>query len=285
MHINNPFQDKDFAKYQLKSGKAKAIEKIQKQIVYIYPLFSKYTILYTNKNHQKLEHLAKKHNAIYSLIESTEIKQEQTKKQLKEIIPRFTNVIDLQQNEEEILKNMHQKGRYNIRLAKKHKVTIQESKNIDLFYKILESTAKRDNFHINPKKFYKTMLETLQPASKAKLFLAYHPDSNEPIAGIINTYIDNTATYYYGASDHNYRKYMAPYLLQWHAIQDAKQKNYKTYDFLGVANPNNPKDPLQGVTSFKNKFGGTTIQYKSASTIVHKPLFYFLLKVKKFLKL
>lgn len=281
MHINNPFQDQDFAKYQIIAGKAKAIENINQQIVYIYPLFNKYTILYTSQNHPQLKTIAKKHNAIYTLIESTETNNAPYKKQIKEIIPRFTNIIDLTQNEESILEKMHQKGRYNIRLAKKRGIEIQESNDINSFYKILETTAKRDHFHINPKKFYQTMLDTLASSNKAKLFLAYHPESKNPIAGILNTYIEDTATYYYGASDHQYRKYMAPYLLQWHAIQDAKQNNFKTYDFLGVANPNNPKDPLQGVTSFKNKFGGKTIQYKNSKILIHNYLLYILLKIKK----
>jgi lipid II:glycine glycyltransferase (peptidoglycan interpeptide bridge formation enzyme) len=160
-------------------------------------------------------------------------------------------------------------------------VTIQESKDIQSFYQILKETAKRDNFNINPKRTYKIMLKTLSKTNKAKLFLAYHPDSKKPIAGILNTYIKDTATYYYGASDHNYRKYMAPYFLQWHAIQDAKKQNFKYYDFLGVANPQNKKDPLNGVTNFKNKFGGKTIQYKNSEIIIHKPILYYLLKLKK----
>lgn len=176
---------------------------------------------------------------------------------------------------------MHQKGRYNIRVAKKHKLKIQESNDIDSFYEILESTAKRDNFNINPKKFYQEMVTTLKPKQKLKLFLAYHPDYPKAISGILNTYIDNTASYYYGASDHKHRKFMAPYLLQWHAILDAKKLNFTNYDFLGVADPTNKKDALKGVTNFKNKFGGLHIKYEDAQTIVHKPLLYSLLKVKK----
>lgn len=280
MHLTNPFQDQDFAKYQVNCGKAK-IEIIDDQIIYIYPLFSKYTILYTNKNISQIKDIAQKNNSIYTIIETTKIsKPHKKKKQIRELIPRHTNIIDLDQTEDTILSNMHQKGRYNTRVAKKHNLTIQESTNTESFYKILEETAKRDNFYINPPQFYQEMLQTL-PQDKVKLFLAFHPDSKEPIAGIINTYIGNTCTYYYGASDHTHRKYMAPYLLQWHAIQDAKNKGFKYYDFLGIADPYNPKDPLQGVTNFKTKFSKNIIQFQDGETIIHKPLLYFLLKIKK----
>jgi lipid II:glycine glycyltransferase (peptidoglycan interpeptide bridge formation enzyme) len=256
MHINNPFQDKDFRNYQLKAGRAKVIELIDQQIVYIYPLFKNFTILYTNQNHSKLTSIAKKHKAIYTLIETTETKidSQPTRHKIKEIIPRHTNLIKLEQDVDSILKNMHKKGRYNIRLAKKHSIEIKQSNNIKAFYSILKTTSERDGFNIHPQNLYKQMLETLQPKNKAKLFLAYHSSSKQPIAGILDTYIKDTATYYYGASDHQYRKYMAPYLLQWHAIQDAKNNNYKYYDFLGVADPNKKNDTLLGVTNFKNKF-------------------------------
>lgn len=287
MKIQNPFQDKDFANYQLNCQKASHIETINTQIFYIYPLFNKYTILYTNQHHESIPKLAKKHNAIYTIIESTKTNSsnQPTKHQIKEIIPRHTTAIDLTQNKESILQNMHKKGRYNIRLAKKHNLQIKESSDINSFYSILKTTSQRDKFDINPKTFYQSMLETLSPTKKAKLFLAYHPDNLKiPIAGILNTYIQDTATYYYGASDYQYRKYMAPYLLQWHAICDAKEKGFKTYDFLGIADPNNSKDKLQGVTNFKNKFGGQHIQYENAKTIVHNYPLYLLLKIKKLLK-
>lgn len=280
MTTSNPFQDKDFANFQVKSGKAK-IEIIKDQIIYIYPLFSKYTILYTNKNNPEIKTIAQKNNSIYTIIENLKISPlHKKKKQIREIIPRHTISINLNQSEEEILGKMHQKGRYNIRVAKKHNLTIQESDDINSFYKILESTSKRDGFSINPKKTYQKMIQVLSP-SKAKLYLAYHPDQKNPIAGIINTYIGETCTYYYGASDHKYRKYMAPYLLQWHAIQDAKKKAFKNYDFLGIADPYNPKDSLNGVTNFKKKFSKNIIQFEDGQTIIHKPLLYFLLKIKK----
>lgn len=288
MHISNPFQDKDFAQYQLNCHKAQAIEIVNDQIIYVFHLFKKYTILYTNKVIPELNTISKKHHSVYTLIENTKQKQnnQPTNHKIKEIIPRHTRTIDLNKTEDQILSDMHSKGRYNIRLSKKHGIKITESKDTKSFYKILEKTAKRDNFYINPLPHYQEMINHLEPKAKAKLFLAYHPDKpNQPIAGIINTYIQNTATYYYGASDHDYRKHMAPYLLQWHAIKDAKSNNYHIYDFLGIADPNQPKDPLKGVSSFKRKFGGQKIQFEDSKIIIHKPILYFALKIKKLLKI
>ena len=290
IHISNPYQDKDFSKYLLQSGKAKHVEKINDQFVYFFHLFKNFTISYTNQNNPILKNLAKKHNSIYTIIENTDIihphqnPQKNLSKKIKEIIPRFTQIIDLSQSEDQILKNMHSKGRYNIRLSKKHNVTIQKSNDIDTFYELLEQTSLRDKFNINPKNFYQEMLNVLSPQNKAQLFMAYHPSTPKPIAGILNTYIDKTCTYYYGASNHDFRQFMAPYLLQWHAILDAKNQGFQTYDFLGVSNPNNPKDTLIGVTNFKSKFGGQTIQFQPAQIIIHNYPLYLILKIKSLLK-
>lgn len=76
------------------------------------------------------------------------------------------------------------------------------------------------------------------------------------IAAGIWVFFPSRAIYYYGASssDPEHRKQMAPYLLQWQAIHDAQQAGIPIYDFLGVADPDDPDDHLAGVTMFKERF-------------------------------
>ena len=77
------------------------------------------------------------------------------------------------------------------------------------------------------------------------------------IAAGIFVFHGDTAIYYYGASssDREFRKHMAPYLLQWFAIGEAKKRGCTTYDFLGIASPGSVDDRLAGVSAFKEKFG------------------------------
>lgn len=285
MQITNPFTDTDFADFQIQAGKATKVHKINKTFVYQFPIKGKFCMFYTQSWQPEITLLAKKEKAIYTLVEGYQKQEPKTKttKPFKNIIPRYTQAIDLHLPETEILKHMHTKGRYNIRLAAKKGIVIKQSHDIDSFYRLLQKTGQRDEFHINPKKHYEALLQCLYEKGKAKMFLAFH--NEEPIAGIINTYIGNTATYYYGASNYKYRNLMAPYLLQWHAIKDAKKHKFDTYDFLGIADPNNPKDPLIGVTNFKQKFGGQTIKHPKGFAVVHKPVLYFLLLLKKKLKI
>jgi len=289
MNLTNPFQDKDFAKFQHLAKKANKIHLINGHIVYQYSLFGKHNLLYTDLNQTELKDLAKKENAIYTQIESYSNSKSvnsdsplKTHKAFKTIIPQHTLAIDLNQSEEELLKNMHPKGRYNIKLASRKNVQVEESTDCLAFFRILEKTGMRDDFNINPYPHYQAMLDTLTDMNKVKLYLAYIND--QAIAGVIVTFIGNTATYFYGASDYQYRKLMAPYALQWTAINEAKKIGLKYYDFLGIADPGNPHDPLHGVTIFKQKFGGKLIKHPDSQVIIHQPVLFYALQIKNFLK-
>lgn len=109
------------------------------------------------------------------------------------------------------------------------------------------------------------------------------------IAAGIWVFRKDRAIYYYGASssDATDRKQMAPYLLQWHAILDAKRAGIRCYDFLGVADPNNPEDSLWGVTRFKERFGGELVHLpKKYSVSFSKKMRWFFVfrRVKKWFK-
>ena len=224
------------------------------------------------------------HNTLHHAYES--ISQElHLKKAHASYFPQTTLLLDLALSEEEILKQMKPKGRYNIKVAQKHGVYIEKVSKDHLkeFYQLIEQTAERDNFSIHNPHYYKTMLDTLGDASA--LWMAYHASASErspiPLAGLIATYWGTTATYYYCGSSYEHRNMMAPYLLQWKVMQDAKAHGCTTYDLLGVAPPDAKNHPWQGVTDFKTKFGGNLISYSHAKEFVFKPVWYFLMLLRK----
>lgn len=203
--------------------------------------------------------------------------------------PDHTLLLDLTPSEDEILKQMKPKGRYNIKLAEKKGVTIRKSTDVADFYKILAETTSRDGFHGHDQKFYQNMLDSL--GKNASLYLAEYEGQiqgdvprgvrGQVIAGCLNTFYKNTATYYYGASSNEHRNVMAPYLLHWHAISEAKAKGYKTYDFFGIAPENAVNHAWAGVTEFKKKFGGTEISYQKPQEFVFKKALYYLYRTYK----
>lgn len=240
-----------------------------------------------------IAHIAKEERAIFARIEPplgwpeeniNKLSQKwRIKKTKRRYTPGHSLVLDLQKDEQALLAEMKPKGRYNIGIAKKHGVTVEpwrgDSEGFDAFYEIMKKTGERDEFGIHPEFFYKTLLESFGAASE--LLIAREPNHNKIIAGIIIIFYKNTATYYYGASDSAYRNLMAPYLLQWEAIMEAKKRGMKQYDFLGISPPGEKTHSLSGVSEFKKKFGGREVSYPAAFDIVYKPVMYKLYGLSK----
>lgn len=203
----------------------------------------------------------------------------------------WTLVVDLSVSEEEILESMHDKGRYNIRLATKRWVTstlVEPTKeNIDIWMKLLGETTKRDEFSKNSREYYEIFLSTLSKNHIWWLYFASQ-DSQVVAAGIF-VYSGDIGIYYYGAStsDPVLRKSMAAYYLQWESIREAKRRGCKTYDLLWVAPPHDEDHHLAGVTFFKERFSSRYIRVGSKRLIILRkvPYWYFRIirKIKKLL--
>lgn len=189
--------------------------------------------------------------------------------------PELTLKIDLTKSEDDILLQMKQKGRYNIRLAEKHGVNVTESADVQAFCSLLRQTTTRDKFSGHESSYYEAMLRM----PFAKLFLASF--TGIPAAGAIVTYFGNTATYYYGASSNEHRSVMAPYLLHWRIIQDAKARGLHWYDFFGIAPDTQPHHPWRSVTEFKRKFGGVEERFIGAYECTYQPFMYWIMRTYK----
>lgn len=190
-----------------------------------------------------------------------------------------TRILDLHHSEEQILAQMHQKGRYNIGVARKHGIEVVEGSvnDIDTFYALLRSTGGRDGFKISQKSHYTRFLSDLRGSF---MLLAKHQGT--PIAGLIGVQWGAMGIYYYGASSYEHRHLMAPYLVQWEAIRRCKAKGCTHYDLLGISpEPAPANDPWLGISDFKRKFGGMVVTYPQEQTLVLRPIVKFLLGWKR----
>lgn len=192
----------------------------------------------------------------FDTIDPKKISSNYTWKPMEKIFSTDTLMINLESTEEEILAQMKQKGRYNIRLATKKGVEVFEEKNIDNFWKIMMETSKRDGFTSHHKKAYTQILKSFGDDA---VLLSAKDSTGEVLASMIFTYIDGFAVYYYGASSNRKRNLMAPYILQWEGMKWAKKKGAKIYDFLGISPENSPEHSLESVSGFKHKFGGERV--------------------------
>ena len=72
---------------------------------------------------------------------------------------------------------------------------------------------------------------------------------------------------------------MAPYLLHWEALKEAKKRGCQFYDFWGIDHKRWP-----GLTRFKNSFGGEIISYPGSFDFVISSKWYFLYQLGKLIK-
>ena len=203
----------------------------------------------------------------------------------KKFIPPYTALIDLTQSEDDILAAMKPKGRYNIKLAKKKGVVVEQVDahiwNITKFHTIMQETTSRNNFSGNMLEYYKIFLESLE---NSQMMFAYH--EWEVIAAWIFVTDGEVMTYYYGASTNwEKRKLMPTYLLQWAAIEHAKKKWCKIYDFLGVAWDEEKNSSLAWVTDFKMKLSPQKHLVSDAYIFINKTIKYkMIMLLKKVIK-
>ena len=178
--------------------------------------------------------------------------------------PREIFVIDIKKTEAELLAEMKSKTRYNIRLAEKKGVIVKKISNdknsrkyIDEFLRLTKIMAKRQRIAAHPEEYYRKMFETM-PGGILKLYIAEY--KNEIVAANLVVFYSKVTTYLHGASDDKFKNLMAPYLLQWKQIKDAKLAGCEKYDFGGIKTQNikHRKCLSVGETGGKNSWGGIT---------------------------
>lgn len=199
--------------------------------------------------------------------------------------PADTRVIALDIDEETLLASMSQKTRYNIHLAERKGVTIKRGKNyIDDFVALNHETTARDGFVSHPDRHYRQMVASL-PDSMIDVYVAEY--EGRVIASNLVIHFGNTTTYLHGASSSHHRSVMAPHLLQWQQIKDAKARGSRRYDLYGIApekRESGKKNAWAGITRFKNGFGGIEKNYVGTWDLPTRKLWYSLYSIVRSLR-
>lgn len=176
-------------------------------------------------------------------------------------------IVDLKGPEDEILKKMKPKTRYNIRLAERKGVRVfraQENMLPD-FYSLYCQTASRNGFAICDYKHFLAIFNSHRdnPSNSEILFLTATHNQNL-LAGAIVAISGKNALYLYGASSNDKKNFMAPYAMHWEAMRLTKDKGCRTYDMGAVSPVADQEHPFYGLYRFKTGFGGR-IELRSGS--------------------
>lgn len=240
----------------------------------------------------EIKKLAKKHNAVFLKIDPDVPKddliwQEAFQKEgfkgaekgqgFEGVQPKFVFRLDVSPDEEQLMSNLHQKTRYNIRLAKRKGVTITTNgtkEDLSVFYRVLKETCERDRFLVRSYQYFADLYDFLTPPGYQKLVLAKLDD--QIIAGAILLKLGDKAWYLYGASSNQERNTMPNYLMQWEMIRWAKSQGCTLYDFRGVSGDLSKDNPLYGLYRFKKGFNGIFTEFMGEYDLVYQPSFYWL---------
>ena len=182
----------------------------------------------------------------------------------------WTQVVDLTPSEEELLKHMHTKTRYNVRLAEKKGVVVKEMSD-DVGYAIFEKlyfdTCKRQKYRGHTPAYHRNIWKKLRadavnPSSsklEAHLMIAFFND--EPLAAFQVWHFKDTIYYTYGGSSESHRPLMAANLLMWEVMRLGKRLGAHALDMWGSLPPDfDESDPWAGFTRFKQGYGTQFVQ-------------------------
>jgi len=296
----HPLQSKKWGEFREKTG----IKVITGKdfILTIHPVpKTKFTIGYLPKGNNisqelinELQIIGKKENCIFIQLEPN-VEKTDIKYNFKDLTPaahplftKFNFILDISKSEDELLKNMNQKTRYNIRLAQKKGVeVIKESSDAAFadYLKLTEETTQRQKFYSHTKKYHTIMWETLKSSDKidknelsAHLFLAKY--NGETLAAWILFVLGDTLYYPYGSSSSKHRDVMASNLLMWEAIKFGKSLGLKNFDMWGALGENpDPKDPWFGFHRFKQGYGPRPVEYLGSFDLIINSQMYFFYKI------
>ncbi len=199
-------------------------------------------------------------------IEATRYKIQDTnlfKKSPKPLFTKYNFILDLTKTEEELLKNMHPKTRYNIRVAEKHEVKVEEridDEAFEIYLKLYFETTQRQGYHGHNENYHRKVWQVLKNANMARLLIAFYQE--KPLTAWMLLNFKDTLYYPYGGSSKDHPEVMANNLVAWEAIKLGKKLGLKKFDMWGALGPNaDPQDPFYGFHRFKQGYGGQLEEY------------------------
>ena len=189
--------------------------------------------------------------------------------------PRNTLCIDLRPSEEAVLAQMKPKGRYNVRLAQRHGVSVTEDvspRGLEDFLTIYADTVRRHTLRGKPPRYFRTLIPLLSATGRGSVFFAEYRSTR--LATALVVYFGRRATYFFGGSLDAHRNVMAPYLLHFEIMRRARALGHESYDLWGVAPEGEPNHSWRDISVFKRKLGGHELGLVPTLDYVYDPVAY-----------
>jgi lipid II:glycine glycyltransferase (peptidoglycan interpeptide bridge formation enzyme) len=184
----------------------------------------------------------------------------------------------LEQDVDEILKNMRKSTRYEVRRIEKEGIKLSQGnseKELNTFWKLHQKTAARQKFV--PFSYKSTAIEMDIFGKDCQIFTATH--NHENIASSVILFDSRSAYYHQGASVLS--KIPGAHATLWAAIQEAKKRGCTEFNFWGVSPSEKIEHPWAGLSRFKRGFGGEERKYLRAQDLPLTPKYWLNFAVEK----
>ncbi len=185
----------------------------------------------------------------------------------------YAGILDLNQSEEEILKNASQGFRRKLRKAEKNDIKIEitnDSKIMKDFCDLETKHAKRQGYVPFTRSFLTKQFDTFAKNDEVLMYVARK--DKEILAMNFMIFYGNEASYHYGVSSELGTKYSAAPLLHMKAMEEARKRGIKRYNLWGIVGIDETSHRFYGVSEFKRSFGCSELKYTPAHDyVINKP--------------
>ncbi len=191
-----------------------------------------------------------------------------------------TAILDISPEENQLLRNLHSRGRNAVRRALRECVEVHQveptEQNLTAMYALMAGTiAEKGSTQIRDYGYYSQFWQGFISRGQGRLYFVF--EDGRPSVGAFVINYGHKGTYKDGGSLQKRSQYGDSHLVQWVAINAMKDLGVTEYDFCGTPPADRLKDPSHphhGLGMFKTSFTKTVTDFVGCYDLVIRPLTY-----------
>lgn len=191
-----------------------------------------------------------------------------------------TALLDIAPDENQLLRNLHSRGRNAVRRAIREGVEVHNAEateeNFRAMYALMTTTVEaKSQVRVREYEYYRKFWTNFIERGQGRLLFVY--ENGVPSVGAFVINYGRKGTYKDGGSLQKRSQYGDSHLVQWTAINQVKELGCTEYDFCGTPPSDRLKDtsnPFHGLGLFKTSFSKTVTDFVGCYDQVISPLKY-----------
>lgn len=183
-------------------------------------------------------------------------------RQIKEVQPQHTFVLDLTPSEVDLRAGLESGHRNRVNGTARRGIVIEQVRDMspmDDFLRLMHDTALRAGINNYPDWYYRSLAEVLI-AKRVASFYVSRVENQVSSVSLVYDWGGTRSYAHTGNDQHLNRQYKVAVSACWQMIIDAKASGLSKFDFWGAAPDDSADHAWAGITSFKRAFGGERVQ-------------------------